>query len=101
VLTWPDITMLSLLWAIIIFAFVGGIIEIVAAFQYRDIWLGLSGVVSVLFGVYGFRFPGDGALAVIFAIGFYAIFVGVMMVIASFQVRKVGNDLAPRAAQAA
>ena len=100
VLTWPDITMLSLLWAIIIFAFVGGIIEIVAAFQYRDIWLGLSGVVSVLFGVYGFRFPGDGALAVIFAIGFYAIFVGVMMVIASFQVRKVGDALAPRTAQA-
>ena len=101
VLTWPGITMLSLLWAIIIFAFVGGIIEIVAAFQYRDIWLGLSGVASVLFGIYGFRFPGDGALAILFAIGFYAIFVGVMLVIASFQVRTVGNDLAPRTVPAA
>ena len=101
VLAWPGISMLSLLWAIIIFAFVGGIIEIVAAFQNRDIWLGLSGVISVLFGIYGFRFPADGALAVIFAIGIYAIGVGVMLVIASFQVRKVGNELAPSTVKAA
>src|SRR5262245_25445370 len=32
VLAWPGISMLSLLWAIIIYAFVGGIIEVVAAF---------------------------------------------------------------------
>jgi uncharacterized membrane protein HdeD (DUF308 family) len=95
VLAWPGISMLSLLWAIIIYAFVGGIIEIVAAFQYRDLWLGLSGLISVLFGIYGFRFPGDGALAVVFAIGIYAISVGVMLIIGSFQVRKVGNALAP------
>jgi len=95
VLTWPGISMLSLLWAIIIFAFVGGIVGIVMAFQYRDIWLGLAGVISVLFGIYGFRYPADGALAVIFAIGIYAIGVGVMYIIGSFQVRRVGNDLAP------
>lgn len=98
VLAWPGISMISLLFAIIIHAFVGGIVAIVGAFQNRDIWLGLSGVVSVLFGVYAFRFPGDGALAVLFAIGIYAILVGVTLIIGSFQVRKVGKTLSPSAA---
>ena len=90
--------MISLLFAIIIFAFVGGIVEIVGAFQNRDVWLGLSGVISVLFGIYAFRFPGDGALAVLFAIGIYAILVGVTLIIGSFQVRNVGKTLSPSAA---
>jgi len=93
VLAWPGISTLSLLWAIIIFAFVGGIIEIIAAFTYRDFWLGLSGVIGVLFGIYGFRFPADDTLAVVYGIGFYAISIGVMAVIGSFQVRKIGNEL--------
>src|SRR5258708_860204 len=37
VLTWPGITMISLLVAIIAFAFVSGIVEFVAAFQVRDV----------------------------------------------------------------
>jgi uncharacterized membrane protein HdeD (DUF308 family) len=98
VLTWPGITMISLLAAIIAFAFVSGIIEFVAAFQVRDVWLGLSGIVSVLFAIYAFRFPGDGALAVVVAIGIYAIAAGVTLIVASFQVRKLGNTLAPSAA---
>ena len=98
VLAWPGISMISLLYAIIIFAFVGGIIEIVGAFQNRDVWLGLSGAISVLFGIYAFRFPGDGALAVLFAIGIYAILVGVALIIGSFQVRNVGKALSPNAA---
>jgi len=98
VLTWPGISMVALLAAIVAFAFLSGIVEIVAAFQYRDFWIGLSGVISVLFGIYAFRYPGDGALAVVGAIGIYAIGVGVMLIIASFQVRKVGSALSPSAA---
>ncbi len=98
VLTWPGISMVALLAAIIAFVFITGIVEIVGAFQLRDFWLGLSGVISVLFGIYAFRYPGDGALAVVGAIGIYAIGVGVMLIIASFQVRKVGNVLSPSAA---
>ncbi len=98
VLAWPGISMISLLFGIIIYAFVGGIVAIVGAFQNRDIWMGLSGVVSVLFGIYAFRFPGDGALAVLFAIGIYAILVGVAQIIGSFQVRHVGKTLSSSAA---
>jgi len=93
VLTWPSISMMALLVAIIAFAFVSGIVEIVAAFQYRDFWIGLSGLISLLFAIYAFRFPGDGALAVLVAIGIYAILDGVMLIVASFQIRSVGNAL--------
>lgn len=98
VLAWPGISMISLLFAIIIHAFIGGVVAIVGAIQNRDVWLGLSGLFSVLFGVYAFRFPGDGALAVLFAIGIYAILAGVTLVIGSFQVRKIGKTLSPNAA---
>lgn len=98
VLTWPGITMISLLAAIIAFAFVTGIVEIVAAFQVHDVWVGLSGVISVLFALFAFRYPGDGALAILGFIGIYAILVGVMLIVASFQVRKLGQTFSPSAA---
>jgi uncharacterized membrane protein HdeD (DUF308 family) len=98
VLTWPGISMISLLLVIISFALVSGILEIVAAFPARDLWLGLSGLISIVFGLYALRFPGDGALAIVWVIGFYAIVAGVALIIASFQVRKVGKALSPGAA---
>ena len=98
VLTWPGISMISLLLVIISYAFVSGVIEIVAAFQFRDLWLGLSGAISILFGLFALRFPGDGALAILVAIGVYAILVGLMLIISSFQVRKLGRALSPSAA---
>jgi len=98
VLTWPGISMVSLLLVIISFAFVSGIIEIVGAFQTRDLWLGLAGLVAILFGVYALRFPGDGALALLVVIGVYAIIAGVMLIVLSFQVRRMGETLSPKAA---
>ncbi len=95
VLTWPGISMIWLLLAIIAYVFVSGIVEIVAAFQARDFWLGLSGVISVVFGIYAFRFPGDGALAVVLGIGIYAILAGATLIVSSFQIRKLGQALSP------
>jgi uncharacterized membrane protein HdeD (DUF308 family) len=98
VLAWPGITMLSLLSAIIAFAFLGGIAEIVMAFQARNFWLGLSGLASVLFGIYAFRFPGDGALTILLLIGVYAVAAGVMLILGSFQVRRISHNLFGHAA---
>ncbi len=95
VLTWPGISMIWLLLAIIAYVFVSGLVEIVAAFQGRDFWLGLSGVISVLFGLYAFRFPADGALALVLGIGIYAVAAGVTLIISSFQIRKLGQAMSP------
>ena len=98
VLTWPGISMISLLIAIIAYALMSGVLEIAAAFPARDVWLGLSGLVSILFGLYALRFPGEGALAIVLVIGAYALVAGVALIVASFQIRKVGKALSPSAA---
>ena len=49
--------------------------------------LALSGVLSIAFGVLMLRFPGAGALAVIWWIGAFAIAMGTLLVVLGFRVR--------------
>jgi uncharacterized membrane protein HdeD (DUF308 family) len=90
---WPGITALVLLFLIAFWALITGVFEIVAAFWLRkeiaNEWLlGVSGMLSVLFGLLLIILPGTGALAVIWLIGAYAIFFGALMLALSFQVRR-------------
>jgi uncharacterized membrane protein HdeD (DUF308 family) len=82
---WPEITALVLLMFIAGWAVVMGIFQVIAAIRLRKLiegeWLlGLSGVLSVIFGVLMFARPGAGALAVVWIIGSYAIFFGVLLI---------------------
>jgi uncharacterized membrane protein HdeD (DUF308 family) len=82
---WPAITALSLLMIIAAWAVVMGVFQIVAAIRLRKVvqgeWLlGLSGLLSVIFGVVVFVQPGAGALAVVWLIGSYAIFFGILLI---------------------
>jgi uncharacterized membrane protein HdeD (DUF308 family) len=88
VLTWPDISVVVFLQFIAIWALVTGVVQIVSAISEANIWLGLAGLLSIVFGIYFFRFPGAGALALITVIGIYAIIFGVLFVILSFRVRS-------------
>lgn len=76
---WPGLTALVLLYIIAIWALVAGVFQIIAAVRFRkeirNEWLlGLSGVVSVLFGGMLIMQPGAGALALVWVIGIYAVF---------------------------
>jgi uncharacterized membrane protein HdeD (DUF308 family) len=90
---WPGITAFVLLMFIAAWAFVMGIFQIIAAIRLRkeieNEWLlGLSGVLSVIFGVLMFLQPGAGALAVIWIIGAYAIFFGVLLIVLGFRLKR-------------
>ena len=90
---WPGLTALVLLFFIASWAIVLGVFQIIGAIRLRkeidNEWtLILGGVISVLFGVILFAAPGAGALGLIWAIGAYAIVFGVLMVLASFRVKK-------------
>ena len=66
--------------------------------------LALSGVVSALFGLYVIARPGQGALAIIWIIAFFALIMGFLLLGVGFKLRrlkKAGGDMVGGAAQAA
>jgi len=82
---WPGITGLVLLSVIAAWAILTGIAAIGAAVRLRNVirheWaLGLSGVLSVVFGVVLLARPGAGALALAWLIGAYAISFGALLI---------------------
>jgi uncharacterized membrane protein HdeD (DUF308 family) len=90
---WPGMTALLLLLFIAAWAVVMGIFQIVAAIRLRkeiqNEWLlGLSGALSVLFGIIMFVQPGAGALAVIWVIAAYAIVFGVLLIWLGLRLKK-------------
>ena len=93
---WPGITAVALLAMIAAWSIVRGIAEIVAAIRLRAVieneWLLiLSGACSVLFGVLLVARPGAGALAVLWIIGTYAIFFGILTIALAFKLRSLNT----------
>lgn len=90
---YPGLTALVLLYIIAIWALVSGVFQVAAAIRFRrDIrneWLlGLSGLVSILFGGMMIMQPGAGALALVWVIGMYAVFFGILLLIFSFRLKQ-------------
>ena len=100
---WPGITALALVYVIGFWAACGGLSLIVAAFRLRkeieDEWfLALSGLLSLIFGLLLLFRPLDGAVAIAWIVGFYAIFFGVLLLMLAFKIRARArqSDEAPR-----
>jgi uncharacterized membrane protein HdeD (DUF308 family) len=90
---WPGMTALVLLLCIAAWAVAMGIFQIIAAVRLRKAiqheWLlGLSGVLSVLFGVLMFLQPGAGALAVVWVVAAYAVVFGDLQILLGFRLRR-------------
>ena len=98
---WPGLTALALLYFIAAWAIVTGIMEIVAAVRLRQEiegeWaLGLSGLLSVIFGVLLVVLPAPaGLLSLVWLIGAYAVATGVLLLILAFRVRSEAGREAP------
>ena len=94
----PQVTAVALTLFIGTFAFVRGIAEVGTAIWLRNTiesaWqYVLSGIVSIVFGALLIVAPGDGAFAVLFVIGFYALFAGVMYVAIGLRLRGLDKTL--------
>jgi uncharacterized membrane protein HdeD (DUF308 family) len=91
------ITLLALYFTIAAWAFVTGVLEIVAAIHLRshltkEFWLIIGGIASILFGVLMIWYPLAGALALVWLIGAYAIVFGIVMI--AFSLRLRGHSAA-------
>ena len=94
----PQMTALVLLTFIAAWAVVTGVLEIAAAIRLRKVianeWmLALAGVLSIAFGALMIARPGNGALAVIYLIGLYAVLLGVALLTLGFRLRSLGTSL--------
>jgi uncharacterized membrane protein HdeD (DUF308 family) len=90
---WPGITALVLVWFIAAWAIVTGVFEIVAAIRLRRVVTGewllvLSAILSLMFGVLVFAFPGAGALSIAWLLGAYAAATGVILVALGIRLRS-------------
>lgn len=89
---WPGATGTALVIVAGAWAVVRGFFEIAAAVRLRkeidDEWiLGLTGVLSVIFGVLLLAYPGIGALALVTALGAYGLVFGVLTLAFAMKLR--------------
>lgn len=94
----PGFTDLTLVYVVAAWAFVIGIFEIVGAIDmWRMLpgagWLGLTGALSVIFGIVAAFRPGVGILAILWLIGFYAILAGVTRLVAAYRIHQFRGDV--------
>jgi uncharacterized membrane protein HdeD (DUF308 family) len=101
---WPALTALGLLILIAWWAIFNGVMEIITAIRLRKVitneWLlVLAGIASIVFGVLLLLQPAVGALVLIWWIGAWALFFGVLLMVLAFRMRHLG-DVSARPAHA-
>jgi len=88
----PTMTAVVLLFYIAAWALVTGVLEVIAAIRLRsemtgEIWMMLGGLLSIAFAVFLMTSPVAGAVALVWAIGLYALFFGGLLVALGFRLR--------------
>ncbi|WP_345815199.1 DUF308 domain-containing protein [Paraburkholderia sp. PREW-6R] len=88
----PGIGALALVAVIGANAVITGVFDLISAARLhgrlRNAWmLVLTGVVSLLFGIFVLLFPGAGALALVWVIGVYALFTGALLFVLGITAR--------------
>lgn len=97
-LVWPGITALVLLYIIAFYAIIFGILGVVGSFKLKGFpgsgwgWLLAASVLAVIFGIVLLIFPGEGIIGLTWLLGWYAIFFGVLVLVAAFQVRSRAKE---------
>ena len=103
---WPSVTALGLVALIGAWFVVAGVEHVAAAIRMprgtagRGL-LGVAGAVGVVFGIYLIAFPGRGAVALVIAIGLFAVARGVTLIVALAASRRELKDAAAAVPQIA
>jgi len=96
---WPLTSTLAFVYFVAAWLLVTGILQIAAGIRLRDVisneWLFiLSGILSIAFGVWVFRSPGQGVVLTAYLFGWYFLFFGIMQLVFAFRLRSLHNTVA-------
>lgn len=94
VIVLPGLSAIALMLLIAAWMIVIGVLQIAFAIRLRAVianewFLGASGLLSVLLGLYFMIFPGSGALALVTVIGIFAILFGALLIVFSLRLRSL------------
>lgn len=89
----PAVAGLGILIVVVAWSFVIGVLQIAVAISFRnemtgELWLGLSGLISILFGAVLLMNPALGAVSLVWIIGFYSIAFGAALVGFAFRMKR-------------
>ncbi|MEY2458804.1 MAG: hypothetical protein QOG30_634, partial [Acidimicrobiaceae bacterium] len=95
---WPSITTLALLYIIAFWALLTGLLELGDAYRLRKVlrndWmLAVGGVLRVAFGLTLVAAPGEGALAITWLIGWFAIVWAAMHLAFAWRLRQLQTQI--------
>lgn len=95
---WPAASTLVIILLVGVWAVITGILEIAAAINLRafiehEFLLGLSGLLSILFGVILFIYPQIGGVTMVWVIGIYALLFGVLLIFLGFKLRRLEAEV--------
>lgn len=98
---WPRVAAVMLVFYIAGWAILAGLFKIITAIRIRrevkgEWMLGLSGCVSILFGLILILNPGAGVVAVAWLIGIFAIILGIFLTLLGLRFRGMGYNLKNR-----
>jgi uncharacterized membrane protein HdeD (DUF308 family) len=95
---WPKLTAMGVLYLVVAWALVTGILYVVASVELRDYvphaWLmTLAGVLSLTLAVVLAVDPRDGILSLVLVVGIYAIMAGIAELVFAFRLRNLQQDV--------
>ena len=99
ILVYPAMTALTLVYLIAIWAMVIGMVKIVTGLVDKKNWSGkivstIVGVLYIMFGIFVFTDPLQGAVVMVKSIALFYIMIGVITFILAFQVKNIeGEDV--------
>ena len=95
VLANQGISTIVALYLIALWALVVGSVTLIGGVEMgkEGIWLTIFGVASVIFGLWAFVNPEQGALTIVWLIGIYNLVSGILLIIASFKTKKLAKDI--------
>lgn len=98
-LAYPNVTLLTGVFLVGIFAIVQGVFGLVAAFSWEGFdspWLsGLTGVLAIVLGILLLASPTEGGLALLWTIGVFAIIYGVALFVVGVRMLTSDRHLPP------